>query len=358
MEKQIERIKEPEPKQTGHDQDILMKAERFRLKAQGKRVIREEECEWEQTRHAFTMRYIWSANWDRVATPGWLVFRQRIFTKNGRHIHQGGIGLLALEGLGSTSVDGVRHDWEAGDLVMLPIKPGGVDHQHFNRVDGGYSEWIAFIYQPFQEIVGDVYIVKEFHPNWTGEKKAVAENLVDEVMLASILEARAKLKEPKSPGLLGELIRRRDEERVQLKNAKPVVKGKELPLENNPLGLFRWYLHPSLKDIPTKAMIEWSQEIPPGSRSGKARSQGGKLYFAMEGKGYTILDGTRHDWMKGDLLCIPHKIEGNVFQHFNADSQKRALLYGVEFNWSAALGIDMGCGFDILEESPDFHRPK
>ncbi|MDO8636127.1 MAG: hypothetical protein Q7R34_07790, partial [Dehalococcoidia bacterium] len=346
--------REPEPKAERSDQDILMKAEHFRKMAAGKILIRGDDYDWEQSRHAYTKRYIWAGNWDKVATPGWAVFRNRFISKGGRHIHQGGIGLLALEGQGYTTVDGIRYDWEAGDLVMLPIKPGGVDHQHFNRLDNGYSEWIAFIYQPFQEIVGDVYIQKEFHPDWTGPKVPLAENQVDESLLAEIVKSRSYLKEPKSPGLLGDLIRTRNQEREQLKGAKPLIKGKELPLENNPLGLFRWYLHPSLKNNPTRAMIEWSQEIPPGSRSGMARTQGGKLYYVLEGKGYTILNGARYDWKKEDLLLIPHKIEGNVFQHFNADPQKRALLYGVEFNWSAALGIDMGCGFDILEPSPDF----
>ena len=355
-EKQIERTREPEPKAVRSDQSILMKAEHFRKMAAGKVLIRGEDYDWEQSRHAYTKRYIWAGNWDKVATPGWSVFRNRMLTKGGRHVHQGGIGLLALEGRGYTIVDGVRHDWEAGDLVMLPIKPGGVDHQHFNRADGGYSEWIAFIYQPFQEILGDVYIQKEFHPNWTGPNVPLAENLVDEAMLSGILESRTHLKEPRSPGILGELINIRDQEREQLKRAKPVIKRKELPLENNPIGLFRWYLHPFMKDIPTKAMIEWSQEIPPGSRSGKVRSQGGKLYYILEGKGYTILNGTTYNWKKGDLLCIPHKIEGNVYQHFNTDSTKPANLYGAEFNWSAALGIDLGCGLDILEESPDFRH--
>jgi gentisate 1,2-dioxygenase len=51
-----------------------------------------------------------------------------------------------LEGRGYTIVDGQRWDWKKGDLVLLPMKVGGVEHQHSNL---GSPEtpavWIAMI---------------------------------------------------------------------------------------------------------------------------------------------------------------------------------------------------------------------
>ncbi|MEE8472249.1 MAG: cupin domain-containing protein [Dehalococcoidia bacterium] len=355
MERQIERVRESEPGETGHDQDMKWKAERFRQKAEGLRLIREDDQPWEQTRQAYTKRYIWAGNWDKVAMPGWIIFRHRIFTKGGRHVHQGGVGLFILEGKGYSIVDGVKREWEKDDLVMLPLQPGGCDHQHFNEVQGGYSEWIAFIYQPFQEIVGDVYIQKEFHPDYQGPKVAIASNLFDEEALARAIDGRkASGGQPAAGGYFGDLLRTRDREREQLARARIVIQGRDLPVENNPLGLYRWYLHPSMTDIPTKAIIAWTVELPPGSQSGKQRSQGGRGYYVLDGKGYTVLDGQRYDWKQGDLMCIPHKVEGSEYQFFNADSSQPARLYAVEFNWSAALGVDMGSGFDVLENSPDY----
>ncbi len=29
-------------------------------------------------------------------------------------------------------MDGIRHPWETGDIIMLPIKPEGTTHQHVN----------------------------------------------------------------------------------------------------------------------------------------------------------------------------------------------------------------------------------
>ena len=62
----------------------------------------------------------------------WRVFIHDIKTRSGKHRHQGGLVIYVLEGKGYSVVDGERKDWEKGDLVLLPMKPEGVEHQHFN----------------------------------------------------------------------------------------------------------------------------------------------------------------------------------------------------------------------------------
>ncbi len=37
-----------------------------------------------------------------------------------------------LEGRGHTIIDGVKHEWEKGDFVLIPIKSHGAEYQHFN----------------------------------------------------------------------------------------------------------------------------------------------------------------------------------------------------------------------------------
>src|ERR1700719_2851203 len=66
----------------------------------------------------------------------WRVFIHDIRTRSGKHRHQGGLVIYVLEGRGYSVVDGERKDWEKGDLVLLPMKPGGVVHQHFNLNPG------------------------------------------------------------------------------------------------------------------------------------------------------------------------------------------------------------------------------
>ncbi|MBI2987031.1 MAG: hypothetical protein HYY45_09715 [Deltaproteobacteria bacterium] len=151
-----------------------------------------------------------------------------------------------------------------------------------------------------------------------------------------------------------ELIRLRDEYREDTKDASPVINGEAIPLENNAMGLIRWYLHPSMKKIPIRTQLVWVQEISPGSRSGKLKSQGGQISIVLEGRGYTIIDGVRTDWKQFDALFHPLLPEGTVIQHFNSDPKEWAKLLCSEPNFVDSMGVDKGSGFEILEDSPDY----
>ena len=70
----------------------------------------------------------------------------------------------AIIGKGYSVVDGERIDWQAGDLLLLPIKPGGVEHQHFNINPGSECRWIAFSYMPFFDHVASEFTQTEVSP--------------------------------------------------------------------------------------------------------------------------------------------------------------------------------------------------
>lgn len=158
--------------------------------------------------------------------------------------------------------------------------------------------------------------------------------------------------------LLEDLFRRRDAWRKHLKTARDVVRGDEIPLEINRMGLYRWYTHPAVTGVTNRNLLFWLHEIPPGSRSGKQKHQGGRVHFVWEGHGYTVVDGVKHDWEQGDLILIPIKPDGCVFQHFNADHHSWVKLVVAEPNYYDALGVDLGCGFEQLEDSPDYQPQK
>jgi gentisate 1,2-dioxygenase len=96
------------------------------------------------------------------------------------------------------------------------------------------------------------------------------------------------------------------------------------------------------------------QEIPPSSRSGKQLLQGGRFHYVLEGKGRTIIDDTRHDWEKGDVILLPVKSHGVIHQHFNIDSNQPAKLLVAEPNWVDVWGVDIGSGFEMLEPAPEY----
>jgi gentisate 1,2-dioxygenase len=114
------------------------------------------------------LRFMAMPGMEDTATDNMLLFVQDIAKHTGRHVHQGGYSLFIIEGEGYTVVDGVRHDWEEGDLVLLPIKAGGVEHQHFN-LSSKPSRWLAIQVRPFLEMLTRLYEQKQVHPDWEKE---------------------------------------------------------------------------------------------------------------------------------------------------------------------------------------------
>ena len=118
-----------------------------------------------------------------------------------------------------------------------------------------------------------------------------------------------------------ELFAMRDEQRARQATAIQVVRGKDLPLERNEHGLMRWYLHPAIRDTILSTLMLFKQEIPPGSRSGRLKFQGGQVMYILEGRGYTVLDGVKHPWGRGRRA----QPSAEARRHRGAALQRRSL---------------------------------
>ncbi len=153
-----------------------------------------------------------------------------------------------------------------------------------------------------------------------------------------------------------ELLALRDRQRELRKDAVQVVRASELPQENNEMGLMRWYLHPAIKDTVLSSLLFFEQEIPPGSRSGRLKFQGGQVILILEGRGHTLIDGFKHSWEGGDVLNLPLRKDGIIVQHVNDDPDKPAKFVAVEPNLMECTGVDRGSGFELLNPSPDYKR--
>jgi len=153
-----------------------------------------------------------------------------------------------------------------------------------------------------------------------------------------------------------ELLKLRDRQRAQTRNGIQVIKEAELPQAVSRHGLLRWYLHPAIKDTCLSVLLFYQQEIPPGSRSGRLKFQGGQVMMITEGRGYTTIDGVKHPWKAGDVLNLPLRADGIIVQHFNADPNNPAKFVAAEPNWLECVTVDRGCGFEQLEDAPEY-RP-
>ncbi len=151
---------------------------------------------------------------------------------------------------------------------------------------------------------------------------------------------------------LERLFEMRDQQRGVRRKGRTVARGDEIPWEWNRQGKQKWYMHPDMTENCLNTLMFYVQELPPGGRSGKQKSQGGQAGVVVEGRGYTLVDGVRHDWEKHDVLNFPVRTEGIVLQHVNLDPDNVALLAFVEPNTVDSLGVDRGCGFEQIEDAP------
>ena len=132
--------------------------------ASGPVVIDCTKQEWFQTRQGKLKYFLDPVTFKNTPLQHWRVFIHEIRTRSGKHRHQGGLVIYVLDGKGYSVVDGERVDWQAGDLLLLPIKPGGVEHQHFNLQPGQDCRWIAFSYMPFFDHVASEFTQTELSP--------------------------------------------------------------------------------------------------------------------------------------------------------------------------------------------------
>ena len=156
-----ERVREREPEPaTVYDRFLETQQVRLHRANTGNIVMRKDEMHLEQGRQGL-LRYFLNSQEDPEdetyvsAVQGWDVFTHDIKNQSGMHRHQGGLVIYVVSGTGHSLVEGVEVPWKTGDLLLLPVVPGGVAHQHFNDDDSLESvQWIAFIYRPMHDAVG------------------------------------------------------------------------------------------------------------------------------------------------------------------------------------------------------------
>ena len=158
----------------------------------------------------------------------------------------------------------------------------------------------------------------------------------------------------KGRNLFDELMQIRDQQREQAKSKRVVVRGKDLPLELNPLGTMRWYMHPRINDTSHKAMILYVQDIQPGSRTGLFKTQGGMVIHVWKGCGHSIIDGASYSWEAGDVVQIPIRTPGVTVQHFNDHPVDIVRLICCEPNTVDSLSVDRGSGWELLLPAPEY----
>jgi len=173
-----ERVKEKEPVQKDqgehYENTLRLNAEAREHARTGKIVIKGKERPWSQGKQGFIKSYLAWHDMDDTAAQDWSCFIHDVKAHSGKHRHQGGIQLFVLEGEGYTEVDDDKVEWEKWDPIILPVKPKGCTHKHYNKVKGAPAKWMAFRYHPFSHVLGNMFEQVENSPDWKGEEKATS----------------------------------------------------------------------------------------------------------------------------------------------------------------------------------------
>lgn len=163
------RSREREPiKESLYEKGLRYYQENNARMDRGPVVIRESDRETEVSRQGRLVFYMDPRGYPEVPLQHWLVFRHEVRTQSGIHRHQGGIVIYVISGQGYSVVEGERHDWEADDLLLLPMMPGGIEHQHFNLHPTEPAMWVAFLYEPIMEHVAHEITQVKTMPGYPG----------------------------------------------------------------------------------------------------------------------------------------------------------------------------------------------
>jgi len=96
-------------------------------------LIKGKDLNWERNSQGKMKWYLHPALED-ACIRSMLFFQQEIPPggRTGSQMTPGGAVMFIMQGRGYTTLDGKRYDWEAEDVVNIPIRTNGVVVQHFN----------------------------------------------------------------------------------------------------------------------------------------------------------------------------------------------------------------------------------
>jgi mannose-6-phosphate isomerase-like protein (cupin superfamily) len=256
--------------------------------------------------------------------------------RNANHRHYPEVPFYIVQGKGHEVHDGRRHDWEAGDLMIVPPY---CMHQHF--CDEGPA--LLVYCQADHGWVGVGSEKAELNENWVlpedaralydgsgtlvGYRRGSLEVIFDDILGKQKMAARTFDAPPPPSHEMTDgyeyYVRQFEEERYWRQNVPQVVKQSQRTWENTRNGRTLWFLHPEhpAMDTGMKMFEVYLQELPPGGRSGKHLHVGEETHFILEGSGYDEIDGQRWDWGLNDVVAIPLLA---THQSFNGDAQRPA----------------------------------
>jgi gentisate 1,2-dioxygenase len=267
---------------------------------------------------------------EELALTQWVIFlRDHSGVPSGRHQHQGGIAIFGVEGDGYSVVNGHRFDWSAEDAVLLPIVPGGLDHQHFRARDDRPSKFIGIIYEPL--VVGLGAEMVQLEPQTRSTEWAPYRE-----------DGRARPADGAGAPAptLGGLLDLRERQRGAL-HPPALMRRADLAVDETQFGELRWYIHPALPGFAgTAPMFLFTQRLAPGRETDLLSTPGNGIMFVLDGDPTIEIDGEAYACERSDIVCVPPRRNG-VTVGVRAGRRESRIVVALA-NLSGLVGVAMG----------------
>lgn len=204
-----------------------------------------------------------------------------------------------VTGHGHSIIDGVRHDWKAGDLVCVPMFAW---HRHINETDEPII-YTASTTGPLSRSLGLAVYEDERYPEyWVFAQEG------EESQKTLVPGGKKDLPDFTADTEMARLYMDRvnfaANEEVQRRASKVLVKGDDITLESTPMGRLAYVVDNRL-GFYTKALATAIAELTPGKHSGAHRHLYDEIDYILEGEGQVIVDDHTYDIAKGDTVSVP-----------------------------------------------------
>jgi len=234
--------------------------------------------------------------------------------RTGKHAH-GEEAIHVLAGTGFSVIDGARYDWKPGTTLHIPYAAA---HQHVNLG----RETAVYISALTTDLDFRVKL---------GRLEQLEEKAQDGGELATRHPAETSQFAPDGRRISLHIEDAIDEVARRLAgHAHPKGEGKGAHRHAGIWILMGGSESPSDETngfrARAAAMTNIFEEAPRSSSHKHAHTEA--MLYVLEGRGYSMIDGLRHDWQEGDAVHVPPRM--TVHEHFN-DSDARTRTLRIEF---------------------------
>lgn len=233
--------------------------------------------------------------------------------RTGRHVH-GEEAIHILEGTGFSVIDGARYDWKPGTTLHVPF---AAEHQHVNT--GSTSA--SYVSAATHDLDLALHI---------GRLEQLEEKARDGGELERRYPAQSSQLAPDGRRIALHLEDAIDERKRRLEGHAHHKEGKGAHRHAGIWILMGGSESPSDETNGFRARAVSMTNIfeeAPGTRSHR-HSHTEAFLYVLEGRGYSEIDGERHDWVAGDAVHVPPRMTKH--EHFN-DSDERTRTLRIEF---------------------------